>query len=409
MRSKVLLTILSLFVFSINVFAADSLGGMFNEGTVSGELRAYSYHYNIDDEKVASDNAVGGFVYLKTGKLHGISFGVTFATANDFYSDKDTDGYGLLQARNKDNQHESYTKMMEYYVRGEWFDTTITYGAQEIYTPLMNMDYCRMLPKTYRGLTIVNRSIENLELNAYYITGFSNWTDSGFDDISLSVSDESNKPLLVAGARYKLPAENLELSFEGWEYHMDDIIDMQYLRPNIGGKIGNVGVYFMPTVVFQNSIGDEAAGEYKTGQYGFETGFDTKGIFGKAFYAKTGDDDFFAPWGFGKIVMMQWLCSDRAEEEVYSALLGYHFDQIGIKGFSAYVWYGNFNTPDSGENYSPDVVEMNYNVQYAFGDSFGGALKGLSIEIGYATMDYVGADDQSEIKSRIKYSFAFGK
>lgn len=86
--------------------------------------------------------------------------------------------------------------MLEYYVQGDWFDTTIKYGAQEIYTPMMNMDYATILPKVYRGLSVVNRSVENLELHGYYIRGFSGWTDSGYMDIVDSIFGISDMMML---------------------------------------------------------------------------------------------------------------------------------------------------------------------------------------------------------------------
>ncbi|MCD8554768.1 OprD family outer membrane porin [Seleniivibrio sp.] len=411
MKLRSLLTFTVVSLFAAQAYAADSIADMFSEGSVHGQIRAFSYTYdNEGSSRDLGDNVIGGFVYYKTAPLHGISLGLTFATANNFLSDDNKGNYGLLDESTA-SEHKSYTKMMEYYIQGDYFDTTFKYGAQEIYTPIMNMDYCRLLPKTYKGLSIANKSIDNLELDAYYITGYSNWNDSDYMPIMSSVTDSDDEnPLLIGGAKYHVPTESVNLGIEGWVYHMDDVFNSQMAIVNLSKTINDVNVSFIPSYLKQDSAGDDLAGKLDTYQYGFQTGVNFNGIDLKAYYSKTGDDALFTPWGFGKVIMQQYMVSgNRAEEDAYGVLVGYDLTKIGLTGLSAYVWYTVYDTPDSGSSATPDAVETDYNLQYKFGKNFNGALDGLSLEAGLADINYDGAEDAKELRLRLIYSFKFGK
>lgn len=104
MKFKIVLILSILSVLISDVFAAKTLSEMFAEGTVHGELRAYSYKLNTGTSIDQGDNSIGGLVYLKTGSLNGLSFGVTFATSNNFYSDNNLAGYNLLDGDEKGAQ-----------------------------------------------------------------------------------------------------------------------------------------------------------------------------------------------------------------------------------------------------------------------------------------------------------------
>jgi hypothetical protein len=72
-----------LVLISSQAFAADSIKEMFTESSAHGEIRAYSYTYDFkDNTRDLGDNVIGGTFYYKTASLHGISFGLAFATAN---------------------------------------------------------------------------------------------------------------------------------------------------------------------------------------------------------------------------------------------------------------------------------------------------------------------------------------
>jgi len=404
--TKMVLTA-TVFLFSLNTFAANNLKEMFNESKVEGQL-IYRYQDLSISEGVrdGSDSAIGGILSANTGSLHGISFGATFGTANDMYSNDDDGNYGLLQ-----EGHGSYATMKEYYVQGEWFKTTIKYGAQRVNTPWANGDeYPWFLPITYRGLSVVNRSISNTEIHGYYLTDISTPNSDEFVDISRNVnSDADSNPLLIGGIKYSLPSETYILDAQGWGYHVNDFINMSYMKVNMGKKFGPWTANIAPSYLTQKSAGDEIRGDFDTHQYGAMAGIEGYGFNASLYYSKTGDDNLFRGWGHSSVVPAQFLVSERAEETAYMAYAGYAFDAIGIPGLYAAITYASFDTPDSGTNASSDADEIDYNVMYDFNDSvLGGALNGLHLEVRYADIDFDTNPDMTELHVLAIYSFSFG-
>jgi hypothetical protein len=89
-----------------------------------------------------------------------------------------------------------------------------------------------------------------------------------------------------------------------------------------------------------------------------------------AFYAKTGENDLFVPWGDGKVIIQQINASGRAEEDAYSLKLGYDFATIGAKGLSPYVFHGLYDTPDSWSNPARDGSSGNREPRTARGKGY---------------------------------------
>ncbi|MCD8553596.1 OprD family outer membrane porin [Seleniivibrio sp.] len=393
-------------MFSFQAFAADNIADMFQETSVEGKLLYRFNDLKMENSTDASDSGIGGILAAKTGSLHGVSLGVTFGTANNAYSDKDDFSYGVLG-----DGHQSFDSMKEYYVQGELFDTTVKYGAQQISTPWVNDDiYPFMLPITYRGASLVNKSISNTEIHAYYITGISMWNESGFKDIMETANPTADsEPLLIGGIKYNLPSENLKFSAEGWTYHMENFINNNYVRTTIGTKLGEWNVYVTPSYLKQSSTGDEVGGDFDTYQYGGVAGVDAYGFNASLYYAKTGDDKIFRGWGHSAAVPAQFLVSERAEEKAMMAYAGYEFSKLGMPGVYAAVTYATFDTPDSGVNKASDASEVDWNLMYDFNDAvLKGALNGLHLEVRYAQIDYEDDPDMTELHVIASYSFAFG-
>jgi hypothetical protein len=379
---------------------------MFSNGSVNGQFRTFYFDRNFDGSTTdREDFSVGGLFSYKTDELYGISFGVKFATSNDVGSDDDKDVYGLLK-RGDSGDHESFTRLQEYYVQGEWFKTRIKYGAQEINTPFLNTHDVRMAPKTYKGLAVQNNSINNLELQGYWLTGFMGWSDEEFMDIEESTGASGDNPLLVLGAKYQFPLTAVKLKLEGWHYQMEDVFRTSLFTVNIGKKIGNFNLFMTPQYTVQKSIGDDDAGDIDTDQYGLSAGFGAYGITFTGYYFTMGDDGFVSPWG-GKALIQQVVAIDRAEEDSYGARVAYDFKALGLKGLNAYIFYVVYDTPESGKNSSSDIAETDYSIQYSFGDAFDGYLKGLALRARYADVRYDKGNDIKDLRLYITYNFGF--
>ncbi|MBJ7220996.1 MULTISPECIES: OprD family outer membrane porin [unclassified Brenneria] len=406
MKALALLSIVIALVSGSPVFAADNLKQAFEQGTLKGELRTYYFEREFEESDKRADLATGTLFYYHTAAVNGLSAGAAFASANDLGSNDDHSVYGLVKGYGT-NKHQSLSRLQEYYIQGEWFDTKMKFGAQEANTPFMNAHDVRLMPKTYRGFSAVNNAIENLELSAYYMTDFAGWWDDRFTSLITVNGEEVNRDLMVGGVKYTLPFDSAQVQLQGWMYHMDDVFDSGFFKVHAAKKVGDYELFFVPSVLFQKSIGDELGGRaFDTYQYGFNTGFKAHGFNVAAFYAKTGDDELYTPWGDERVIIQQVNAAGRADETAYALRVAYDFSQIGIKGLSAYVFHAYYDT-NSVQYFSQqaqDVNETDFSVQY----DFSGALEGLSARVRYAIIDAEKGENLNDLRFYLRYSFVLG-
>lgn len=429
MNTKSLLILLAFLVLTSPAMASNKFIDMFAKGSLKGHLRYYNFHYDGEGEtsqslfpthEDAGDSVGAVLLAYKTDALYGVSFAATLTAAVDLWTDEDLNGYGMLQ-----DSHESFNKFMEYYIQGDWFDTTIKYGAQEFYTPLLNQDYCRILPNTYRGVTLVNRTVKNLQAHAYYITDFMGWTDDEYNDIGEQSGPHglhatvTDNPMIVLGGSYALPMNSLNINLEGWGYFMEDVYDTEYFRVNFNKKIGDYDIHFMPSIMLQKTEDGaidnpftSSTDNIETYEAGFEAGVTTPwGVFSKAYFAKTGDDYQVIPFGFGSIVMQQLQVSGRrGDENAYGMKVGYDFGKVGVPGLSAYIWYVLYDAPADSESdlgeYEGEITEIDYNIRYSFKQIWPGPFGDIFVELGYAQVSRELAGDIDDIRFRLNFPFS---
>lgn len=203
MKVKILVVGLLILGLTAPAIAADNLQEMFTQGTAKGQFRLMDYTRDTEHVSTAKDTAFGGLFYYKTDMLKGISFGAALATTNCIVDNDDhATYYGILGSG-----HESVTRMQEYYLQGNFFDTQIKIGAQEINTPFLSKHDVRMMPRTFRGLSAVNTSVKNLKLSGFYIRDAMTWTDEQFRSIG---TDD----VYIAGASYQLPFKSVKTAIQ---------------------------------------------------------------------------------------------------------------------------------------------------------------------------------------------------
>lgn len=409
MRNILITAFITAAVLTGTASAADNVKEMFSQGTVKGEIRLLDFTRDFEKStNTRSDTAVGGLFYYKTAPLKGISFGAAFGTVNDINSDDDDTVYGILQ-KDADGNHTSFSRMQEYYIQGEWFKTVIKYGAQEIRTPFMEVHDLRMLPRTYKGLSVVNNSVDRLTLSAYYITDSMGWSDEEFISLSEAVAAEpggasaieDDKAMAIFGASYDVPADFVKTNVQSWYYNMADVYSQTFFKAAFSKDFDGFSLYAKPSVLWQKSVGDELNGDLDTHQYGISGGGKTYGFDITAFYAKTGDDGIVAPWGDEKAIIQQVLAAGRAEETATAVRVSYDFGKLGVKGLSAYVFYSDYDVPAST---GKDMTETDYSIQYAFS----GSLDGLGLRARYADISIDDGEGYKDIRYYVTYKFAFG-
>jgi hypothetical protein len=409
MRNILITAFIMVTVLTGTASAADNLKDMLSQGTVRGEIKTLDFTRDFDKStNTRHDNAIGGLLYYKTAPLKGISFGVAFGTAKDINSDDDDTVYGILK-KDTDGSHASFSRMQEYYIQGEYFNTVAKYGAQEIRTPFMEPHDLRMLPRTYKGLSVINNSVTDLTLSAYYITDSMGWSDEDFVSVSKAVGAEpggaasidDDKAMVILGASYNVPVEAVKTNVQAWYYTMADVYNQTFFKATFSKDFDGFTLYAKPSVLWQKSQGDDLNGDLDTHQYGISGGVKTHGFDVTAFYAKTGDDGIVAPWGDEKAIIQQVLAAGRAEEKAKALRVSYDFGKLGVKGLSAYVFYTDYDVPASTGS---DMSEMDYSVQYAFS----GSLDGLGLRARYADIKIDDGEGYNDIRYYVTYKFAFG-
>lgn len=385
----------------------DSLNALAGQGTVSGVFKTLYYQRMFDGNTPDwSTLAIGGNLKYESYPIYGLTGGVGFKTGHGDYSNNGDEVYrGMLATGTTPKDQESYTALDEYFLRYKNWDSQATLGAHAVNTPWLNGHDIRMTPKKYRGLGIINNSVDNLELHGYYLTHWLNWTAEEWDSITSAFTGDTgdNEGSLTIGARWQaLPAMNVQ----AWNYYFKDILNSFYVRADYSHTTANdyiVGVDL--AYLNQTDVGDRLAGNIGTYTAG---GFAFMGAYGATlsfYYGTNGSDNLRAPFGNSKIVSMQVLELDRADEDSLGVKLGYNFGVLGLDGLSAYLFFSRFDTPDSGGNASPDSTEFDLDLQY----ELSGWLKLCTIRLRHAIInqdeDVAGGEDFTDSRLYLLWRF----
>ena len=395
-------------------FAAEPMSNIFNDGSVKGQFQLFDFQRNFDGESTdRKDTSFGGLFYLRSGEANGISFGSSFASANPIW-DANSDGlYGLVGggAPGSVVERTSVNRLQEYFVSGNWYDTKIVVGAQELRTPMMNPFPLRAIPFTYRGASVKNTSVENLAVSALYITDYMGWTDDEFNSVADGIHGEfarkgvivdvEDNPIYALGLDYNVPIDSVKAKTSLWYYSMEDVYNQYYLKLAVSGEIGAANWYFNPSYLKQDSTGalSQTAAEFDTYQAGFHLGMKWNGFDATVKYVSTGDGDVVAPFGDNKVIIQQVVQSTRANEDGYGLQLAYRFaPDSALSGVSTYVYWANYEI--DGDS-SQDIDETDFSVVYDLAQY----VDGLSVRARHAIVNYSTGDDLTDTRFYVYYKF----
>ncbi|WP_144212953.1 OprD family outer membrane porin [Shewanella donghaensis] len=395
-------------------FAADPIANLFNDATVKGQFQMFDFQRDFDgDTTDRRDTSFGGLFYLRSGEANGISFGTSFASANPIWDANSEGIYGLVGggAPGSMNERETINRLQEYFVTGNWYDTKITVGAQELRTPMMNPFPLRAIPFTYRGTSIVNKSVDNLAISALYITDYMGWTNESFASVADGIQGElarsgvivdvEDNPILALGFDYTLPFEAVKAKAGLWHYTMEDVYNQTHFKLNLSGDMGAANWYFKPSYLKQDSIGnlDSSTAQFDTYQAGFHLGMKWQGFDATVKYVTTGEGNIIAPFGDEKVIIQQVVQSSRANEDAYGAQLAYRFaPSSALNGVSAYLNYASYEI--DGDS-SQDIDETDISVRYDLAEY----VEGLSVRARHAIVNYATGDDLADTRFYVYYKF----
>jgi imipenem/basic amino acid-specific outer membrane pore len=181
---KITLSLVAISALSItSSFAADSLEGMFKEGKVTGQIRAFyiDRDYVSDyNSKVTPDRAafaLGGKLGYDTGSLYGVSAGAMFYTTNGIGLKHQVVGSDAFNQSKVDptlfgqgTDRPDVTYLGQAYITGQFGKTTVKLGRQDLQTPLTGADDVRMTPNLFEAAVVINTDLPNTTLIGAYVT-----------------------------------------------------------------------------------------------------------------------------------------------------------------------------------------------------------------------------------------------
>ena len=158
---KTVLSIIILMIMSIDICAKEDISSITLEvqvetapsnnflKTINGNVRLGYQHDDNDN----ADLALGGKLHIETNDWYGLSAGASFYTTNHL-GQHDGATVPFFDANN-----DSYSLLGEAYIQGQWGNTTLKVGRQEIDTPFADTDDLGMVPNTFEAAVFTNTDI----------------------------------------------------------------------------------------------------------------------------------------------------------------------------------------------------------------------------------------------------------
>jgi len=388
------------------VSALDSFTGAFTEGKFYGTLRSLLFSRQFDGSTIdRSTLAVGGNLKYETAPFYGVSAGVGVKTGLGDTLNHDEVYRDVLAIGDTYFDAEGYFAVDEYYLRYTNWNTDFSLGAQGVETPWLNVHDIRLTPKKYRGVGVINKSIENLVLHGYYISDWLTWTADSWESISSGITgnQDDDEGALIVGGVWQMPDK---LKFQAWNYYFHEVLNSFYL---VGDYQYNLSDEYALTATLaylnQTDVGAALAGDVTTYTVGGNISIAAYGAKLTGFYGRNGNDALRTPFGGSWVVSFQVNNLERADEQAWALQLEYDFKSAGLPGLSTYVSYSRFDTPDTGVTSSPDFTETDFNLQY----TLGGRFKKCSIRLRYALIDQdedvESGEDYSDGRLYLQYRF----
>lgn len=381
----------------VNTFAADDLAGMFQEGKVNAQIRAFYIDRSIDYSGGTADYSrdglsLGGKFGYETGSLSGFSMGGMFYTTNKL------DSKSAVAKENDATLFDSstssgYTTLGQAYLQYKFGNTAVKLGRQELNTPLAGGDDARMLPNTFEALVVSNSDVENLTLIGAHVTKinygtFANAYAGGelaltagyganapyhsghFQDMGSAAIGVNTDGVTAAAAIYKgLPNTTLQL----WDYYAHDILNAIYAQADV-----TWGCLFNPDIkmtgsaqlIQESDIGDSLAGNVDSLYWGIQLAAAYGNIKAAVAYSQNDESGSAAiaggtisPWGGmpaftqGMVTRHQFMTGTDA----WKVSGGYNFKDMGAN-VTASAYYASFDVGSKSSYTSGKTTEPGFDI-----------------------------------------------
>jgi len=409
MKKHIILSAMTIGLLS-SANAADSLGSMFSEGKVSGQIREYSiirsYDTSVGTGSTRKANAIGGHLKFDTATYNGISLGTAFYTTNGFANQSPKTDYSAVDPTLLGNNNESYSILGEAYLQVELSKTILKAGRQKLVTPLASADDARMLPNLFEAYMLTNTDIPNTTLVVGHVSKFAQGTfgrvydgaGSAANTILSATSGYSavdsrtrvgkfvnmgeyavgkvTDGVTVGAAIYK----NGNLKLQLWDYYAHDILNAIYAQVDYSINVGSVKPFVGAQFIKESDVGSKelknlgGTGELDSTYYALKAGLKVENFTAYAAYSSTGDNSatdasytnaIISPWGGmpaftqGMVTRHQFLAGTKATK--LAAV--YNWKSFG-PDLKTVLYYANYDMDQNNGYTFYDAKETGFDIIY---------------------------------------------
>jgi hypothetical protein len=387
---------------------AENFRTAFTRGIFYGRLRSNLFYWNWEREDPSQKQkdhqayGLGGSMIFKTAPLHGVSATAGLYTSQNPFaalnvekdevgfvkSGKDTFSRNKIKNGGLYNGHWGITSLAQAYLEYENFGFDVKFGRQIYESFLTKSNDSKMIPNTFEGITVNNKSLQVTTISAAYLTRQKLRDHEDFHDViavdSWDENDDSGAHLGLTKSR--LAARDIDpaliivglanqsikgLKLETWATVVTELFWSAMVEANYQISFGD-GWSLTPGVRYMQQF-DKGAGEIGgaaisgalAGQVGKNKGYEDAGSVDGSLmaarlalkkgpgklsigYSRVADDaDLIAPWrGFPtsgytrEMAQLDWL----ANTDSWMIKFEYDFNKADIlRGFKASLAYADMN------------------------------------------------------------------
>lgn len=401
-----------------SVNAADTLADAFKNGKVNGTLEAWYWDRDMQANGKHEDLLnLGLKLSYTTDTFNGFFGGVTLQTSNSPFAS--TIAKTIVF---KANEYGPGAILSEGYIGYKMDKTIAKIGRQYIATPLIASSPNRIIKQSFEGMTVVNTNLPQTMIFGGYVNKYQNrtdlnggiaeftnnfWIGSPLPGSQSAIAGNTKAWKTLDGEAYSLMAVNQSIpgvKLTGQWVGITDLANLYYAEAAYSGKAssftyGLAGQY-------QITDFDSSMNSNDSGYYGLKASLGIDAFNTYVAYSKIDEDTTAIPGvgggPYGTIYTSQiWLTPGtfNAGTKAYAIDANYNFKSLNVK---AGVRYSNVDIPVG--NGTATATEIDYTTLYV-NYQFMGALKGLSLDIGYEKADWNTATDTTELRFNVNYNF----
>lgn len=379
------------------------LGDVLSKSSLNLRLRNFYFGRDRTTQPTIEAWAQGGQLDFTTPWWRDrLNLGAALHTSQKLYGPADKDGSRLLKPGQK-----SFAVLGQAYLEARLYkNLSLKAYRQEINLPYLNGLDTRMVPNTFESVSLFDYSGKRFVYGLAQTWGMKERDADKFVSMTRAAGIEgSDRALSTAAARYTFSnGANVAVV----NHYGRDFMNIFYTETNsrIRARKG-MGFQFSAQYANQRSIGDQLGGDFDTSFWGAKFAASRGGLlFTLARTSTTNNAGIRNDWGgdpsYISIIIENF---NRAGEDAWLLGLSSDFSYFGDNGFSAFINYARGDTPDSGNNASPDQSELDLTFDYK---PRMGLTKGLWFRLRGAFVDQDGSNgnDLREVHLIANYDFS---